>query len=225
MAWQGWAWLAGPGLSRSGVAGQGESGLAWPVKSGRVEAWHSKSGYGRQHQQRGIIMSFEWKAGSRFPVKAETAGRELERIAAENDGELRPPDVVEASRPEEAPLHPCFTWDDREAAELYRCVEARHVIRSIVVQPDQDDQPARLMYVSVVPSSGERAYVDTAVVMSDAALREQALADALSELAAWQRRNAHLTELADIFAAIEHNPVIRKRARAKRRTEVAAATP
>ena len=146
---------------------------------------------------------YAWREGGRCPVKPEGAGRELERIAAESDGELRPPEVVEASRPEDAPLHPCFTWDDREAAELYRHVEARQIIRAIVIEPATDDERPRYQYVSIVPASNERAYMDTAVVMSDAALREQALSDAMAGINAWRKRWEHLSELADLFAAID----------------------
>ena len=60
-------------------------------------------------------MQFRYKAGRTVPhIAAQVVGEELARIEA--SGELTPATVVEASRPETAPLHPAFEWDDPTAA-------------------------------------------------------------------------------------------------------------
>lgn len=147
-------------------------------------------------------MSYQWKAGYRASVPAQVAGDELDRIAAINGGRITPPDVVEESRPEEAPLHPCFEWDDWRAAELYREEQARSVIRSVYVVPDDQPEAApQLRHVHVVLDD-EPCYVTTSRAMSDADLREQVMAQAVRDLEGWRKRYAHLEELAEVFAAI-----------------------
>lgn len=82
-----------------------------------------------------------------FPVDAQTAGEELDRIRV-SYGTLQPAAVVDESRPEDAPLHPCFEWDDETAAEKYREHQATTIIRSVRVVCDQraaKPQPVHLL--------------------------------------------------------------------------------
>lgn len=151
-------------------------------------------------------MVYKWKDGSRFRLPAQVVGEELERIGAANDGQVAPAEVVEAARPEEAPLHVCFEWDDEVAAELYREDQARAIIRSVVfVERIGEDDPPRVVqaYVHVDTCGGDACYLPTAIVMSDAELRDQVLADALALLRGVQRRFEHLGELREVFDAIE----------------------
>ena len=57
---------------------------------------------------------------------------ELERIY-ETNGVLTPEAVVDDARPDDAPLHSHFEWDDALAGEQYRLVQARHLIRAVTV--------------------------------------------------------------------------------------------
>ena len=83
---------------------------------------------------------FETKRSYKVPPSV-IAG-ELERIWSKNNNELKPPDVVNAARPKNAPLHSCFEWDNKVAAEKYRLVEARILIRSVrIIKPDTPSQP------------------------------------------------------------------------------------
>ncbi len=151
-------------------------------------------------------MRYEWREGSRYPVKAQVVGRTLEQIDRENGG-VTPRVVVEVSRPEDAPLHPIFEWDDATAGELYREDQARRVIRSVrVIETDRQgqDKPPAIAYVSVrSPDADGSSYQPTARVMSDADLRRQAIADALAGLAGWQRRYEHIHGLRDLVAKVE----------------------
>jgi len=70
---------------------------------------------------------------------ANVAGRELDRIRVAHNG-LRPADVVDESRPEDAPLHPVFEWQDPIAAERWREHQARDLIRQVVVVPQPQEE-------------------------------------------------------------------------------------
>lgn len=74
---------------------------------------------------------------------------ELEKVRAGNpDGMLLPKEVVNAARDEASPLHGDFTWADDEAAEKYREMEARQIIRAAVVFEPRLQRKTRA-YISV----------------------------------------------------------------------------
>ena len=58
-------------------------------------------------------MVYKWDKGSRFSVSAQVAGEVCEEL--EKKGELTAKNLVDVSRPEDAPLHKCFNWNDEEA--------------------------------------------------------------------------------------------------------------
>jgi hypothetical protein len=152
-------------------------------------------------------VNYTWSEGSRFPVQAQVAGEALEDIRERHGDCLKPAVVVEESRPDVAPLHPCFEWQDEKAAELYREDQARRVIRSVRVlhepMPDGEVRAPTIAYVSVrLPESGP-VYLTTARVLSDVDLRQQALENALALFRGVQARYRHLEELAEVFAALE----------------------
>jgi len=73
-------------------------------------------------------------------IDAQTAGSELDRIRR-RDGTIRPAAVVDEARPEEAPLHPAFEWNDPVAAEQWREHQARTLIRVVRVVPAAPQEP------------------------------------------------------------------------------------
>lgn len=142
--------------------------------------------------------------GQSQPVPAREVHSELERIRVANDGTLRPRDVVQESRPEDATLHPCFEWDDQVAAEQYRENQARSVIRSVrVIRTDQPDRPAQPIYLHVrADDPKEQRYLRTMDALSDEEMRARVLTEALAQLQSWQRKYGQLQELADLAAMI-----------------------
>lgn len=152
-------------------------------------------------------MVYQWREGARFAVKADVAGRELQRIQeVDPKGRVLPAVVVDESRPDAAVLHDVFEWNDHLAAELHRQEQARHVIRSVFVvhetKTEPDPGPVQV-YVHVRDDEGEGCYMTTSRVMSDDDLRAQAIADALALFKGVKRRFEHLSELRGIFAEIE----------------------
>jgi hypothetical protein len=147
---------------------------------------------------------YAYRTGS-FGVPAQVAGEELSRIEQEY-GCVRPKDVVNESREEEAPLHPAFEWDDEIAGELYRCDQAGRLLRCtyVVGESEEGKRAVTPAYLSVVvPEDGERGYVSTPRVMADDQMREFALKDVMAQLRGLANRNRHLHELAGVWEAIE----------------------
>lgn len=148
-------------------------------------------------------MIYKWKSGSRVNLDPQAAGDELERLRIESGGALTPATVAQSARDESSVLHPAFEWDDEKAADAYRTGQAQYLIRSIEVVIDgaPSAEPTRA-FVSVNVEDG-REYISVIDAMADSNLRKQVLETALRELEAWQLRHAELTELANVFAAID----------------------
>jgi hypothetical protein len=89
---------------------------------------------------------WEFRDGARVQggLDASTVGEELERIREGHDGKLFTKAVVMEARPESAPLHPAFTWNDKKAGENWREHEARNLIRSVQIV-EVDDGKKRVV--------------------------------------------------------------------------------
>ena len=139
-------------------------------------------------------------------VPAKTAGEELERIQ-QRDGMVTKETLLDESRPEEAPLHPAFEWDDTKAAEKYRLTQAKSIINDIVVEvirTGEDETKKVPAFVNVVKGLQNNAqYLSIDVAMSDEDHRKAVLENAKSELNAFKRKYSNLTELAGVFAEID----------------------
>ena len=113
-------------------------------------------------------------------LEAETAARELNRIRVERGGKLEPSAVVDEARPEDAPLHPAFEWDDDAAAESYRKLQARNLIRSIqVVRAKGQEREPVYFHVSVKASEGRHRFYQTSEGLRE---NEDQYASAVTEL-------------------------------------------
>lgn len=145
---------------------------------------------------------YKFKKNRRFPVKAEVAGNELERIRV-NRGDLKPDDVVQEARDPKNPLHRCFDWKDTLAAKKWRIYQARKLINSIEVFvkviPGKPSEPVTA-FVHV--NKQEQGYQSTYVAMSNEEMRENLLQDALSHLEGVQKRYSHLMELVPVWKVV-----------------------
>lgn len=113
-------------------------------------------------------------------------------------GELTPPAVVDAARPEESPLHSCFEWDDGRAAEQYRLVQAGTLIRRVRVTVITGDTTNRVREFVHVPGDGYRRQE---AVAADPVARDLALATMAREWRAFRNRWRAYDELWRVVAA------------------------
>lgn len=95
-------------------------------------------------------MKFEFREFVPVSVSAQIVGESLEAIRQQ--GSLTPHLVVQAAEVPGHPLHPCFTWDDTEAAKNWRLNEARGLIRSVRIVTDE--QESFTAYVSIKTDEG-----------------------------------------------------------------------
>lgn len=139
--------------------------------------------------------------------KTKQIAAELNRLAKQHGGLLRPKDVVDAARAQSSPLHSHFTWDDGEAAEQWRLQQARQLI-SITMTIEMTPAGEEIVipaYTSLTPDRKRKGggYRQTVKVLSNEDWRDQMLQDALAELHAFESKYKMLSELAGVFAAIK----------------------
>lgn len=153
---------------------------------------------------------FRWAEGTRIKVDAQEAGEYLLVLREKYGGSLTPEVVLENARAADSPIHNAFEWDDAKAAESYRRQQAGHILRSItIVHKGKEQEPVRL-FLNVhplnedkIPDTQLHVYIHTHDVMSDEALRQQVLRQALREIQGWQQRYKQYKELGKIFESID----------------------
>lgn len=146
-------------------------------------------------------MGISWVKGSCFKAKPEVAKRVMDELASE--GRLSPQELVEVSRPEDAPLHQDFFGiNDAEAAQRWREHRANVMIASIVVTADEtpEAKPVRA-YFNIERGTGE--FIPTEIIYSDEAKRQRLLDIAKRELVSFKAKYKTLTELAGVMNAID----------------------
>ena len=117
--------------------------------------------------------------------------------------ELTPKTLLNASRPESAPLHNEFEWDDGIAAEHYREDQARHIIRAVVVKQEGSDEPTRAFFCLSGGDKPRTPYLSVSRILTSETLRERLRQTALKELMSFKNKYQKLDELACVFEAID----------------------
>lgn len=139
-----------------------------------------------------------WKVKGFFKADAETVYKEITALG----DSFSPEQIVEAAREESTELHKCFTWDDTVAAESWRRHQARMLVAQLVVKTETADKEP--VAVRVIASTATRNEYKPVVKLIEA---EQGYADllarAINELKAFQQKYKAITELREIFAAID----------------------
>ena len=122
---------------------------------------------------------YKYTNDANFGVSADVAGAELEKLSQQH-GHLSSSIVVDAARPEDAPLHPAFEWDDAIAGERYRRQQASTLVRAVVVVPvPNSTTPEHRAYVRVAtPEQPKPVYLPALAVAASPSM----YADALSRL-------------------------------------------
>jgi hypothetical protein len=135
--------------------------------------------------------SYRFRAGYRSPkgINPDDVVGVFQRLQV--DGALTPSRVLESAQPDDAPLHNAFEWDDTTAGNEYRLIQARQLIRAVVVVVESDEgvkSEPQSMFVHVPDSAAaEGRYVDLTEVANDEADFERALVEAQRYLASAER--------------------------------------
>lgn len=148
----------------------------------------------------GTDMIYKWSVPV-YPVSAQTAGVELEKIA-EKRGSLKASYVVEESRNKNAVLHKCFEWDNQKAADKYRINQAQDMIRNIVSVKIGQIEPSKPVR-AFINFKQDNEFVSIVNVINNSELLENMLDAAMKELKAFQCKYAALEFLSDLMSGID----------------------
>lgn len=201
----GMALLARQGSARPGMAGRGTAGVARPGLAWMGMARHCRRGVAAlaTHGAGSLPLYFSFISMTSYIFRNNTrvagidpqvAGEQLDLIYAKHN-ELTAPLVVDAARPEDAPLHPVFEWDDSIAAERHREHQARNLIRSVQII-SSDNEPPEPVFVHV---ESLQSYQPAVVVVNDIDLFEEAWEQFMVRLKQSQHSLLQLVQLADKY--------------------------
>ncbi len=127
-------------------------------------------------------------------VPADVVVTEFERINDEMGG-VTPQVVLDAARPDDAPLHPVFMWDDSQAAERYRLWQARDLVRAVhVIGDDGEDRGSAFIRVTVNDDDGGSVYKPMSEVVNDESLFKSALSGLHAKLSGAKQAIVYLEQ-------------------------------
>lgn len=132
-------------------------------------------------------------------IDAQTVADEISEIGEAVTAEQ----IVDRAKDETCELHKCFTWDNDIAAEKYRIIEARQLVRHLVREesPDakNDTPPLRVFYKT---NNGEGyKHIERTIIKREDEY-QALLARAMMELRAFKAKYSMLEELREILDLI-----------------------
>ena len=116
-----------------------------------------------------------------------------------------PAQIVDKARDKNTELHKLFEWNDGIAAEKYREVQARNVIRMLVVKQEPCDEVPEPHMVRVIVSrnEGNCQYQPVQVTVRSEDSYQKLLTQAICGLEAFKRKYQALAELEFIIEELE----------------------
>ena len=141
----------------------------------------------------------KWRAGFEGLFKAD-AQKVAEEIAGIGEAPTTR-QIVDVARNESTELHKCFEWRDDIAAEKYRMVQARDIVRHLVIKEETipDDRPEIRIFYKTKESGGFR---ETRKIVKNEDAYADLLKRAYAELRAFKAKYSMLEELHEIFELI-----------------------
>lgn len=141
--------------------------------------------------------NYKWATGSVHKTDPNIAAKVTAEL--EEQGKLNAKNLVDVSRPEDAPLHNEFEWDNDVAAEKYREEQARGIIRHLQVVVEEN-KPQKV-YCNLIRTEAEYTTIEKAIRQEDT--REMLLRNAFREMETFRLKYESLKELAEIFTVTD----------------------
>ncbi len=148
-------------------------------------------------------MVYKWRVGYNFKADPEKAANVMNKLA--KTGQLNAENLVEVSRPKNAPLHDDFEWDDTKAAENWRKQQGRCMINSLLMVPEEtghkSKEPIRAFFKVEHMESAQYESTEVLIRTQDGrdALREQAQ----KELSSYRQKYRSVLEWTGAKAEID----------------------
>ena len=146
--------------------------------------------------------AYAWKTPF-FKTDANIAGAVCKGL--EESVGLTAKTLLDASRPEGAPLHDEFEWRDEVAAEKFREQQARVMISNLVIVTVSGEtvEPTRAFFTLTESKKANNNYHNVIDVMQSKEGRSVLLGIAMRELKSFRAKYNGLEEFAKVIAAID----------------------
>ena len=139
-------------------------------------------------------MGVTWRIQGYYKADAKKVAEEI------GFGKFTPMEVLEKAKDETTELHKCFEWNDSIAAEKYRLEQAKNIIRMLVYEKETKEQAVVRYYAK---TETKHVYQPTKQFLVQEDEYQGLLRRALAELEAFKNKYHTLTELENIFEAME----------------------
>lgn len=147
------------------------------------------------------LKKYQWiQKGFSKGIDPDEAIKELERIESEY-GSLTAENLMTAATDEDSLFHSLFTWNDSEAARLYRLSEARHLLNNIEVRVIHDGSERRIPVFEVVKRPEGRVYKHVDSFTKEDIM--QVKSDAVRAFNYWKSKLAVYKEFENIIPKID----------------------
>lgn len=139
-------------------------------------------------------MKVEWRIDGIYKADAQKVADEI------GNDRISPAEVLEKARDVNSELHKCFEWNDSIAAEKYRLQQARGILINLVYKEKESNaEPVRTFQIT----SQRNVYQPTVSFLVQEDEYQNLLKRAKSELESFKKRYHTLSELQEVFEAIE----------------------
>lgn len=142
-------------------------------------------------------MVYQWKSGARIAADPQVAGNMCKRL--ELEGRLTAKDLLDENRPEDAPLHNEFEWNDGIAAENWREQQARNIINSLIICPEKSE-PVRGFFKI---ERADNKYQSVEAILQNEDSTQKLFDTACAELNAIKKKYASIQSLVTVWKAID----------------------
>lgn len=144
------------------------------------------------------MIEARWRIDGYYKADPKIVAKEIFSI-----GETATPaQIVEKAKDSKTELHKCFEWDNEKAAEKYRLEQARMVTHQLVyVEPKKPELPPIRVFFKTDKNDG---YKPTVLILQKKEEYQKLLQQAMAELSAFKTKYHSLSELDEVFFAIDH---------------------
>lgn len=152
------------------------------------------------------MSKYQWREGIPRPkVEADVFAAEVERIAAENGGKVKPADIVAAAEELGSPISALFEFDDQVAAHRHRLAQARLYVGALQVVRVKVEHGPNLSSRAFhsVRENGSTGYVSESRVLGDKDLKKQLIGSAARELQSFISRFQGIAALGNFIPRLQ----------------------
>ncbi len=149
------------------------------------------------------IKNYKFRDGFSWKADPEKVGKAIEEIAERNKNEVTPAQVVEEARDKRSPLHNCFDWNNKDAANKYRLHQARMLISSLVVEIAINEPEQVRAFINIsIPTEGN-SYCSISTVVNNEAKIELVIMDARRRMVSLAKQLAVFERLKEFASKLE----------------------